>query len=192
MNIEEIIKGCKNNNLVHQKALYTLYEKKLFNLSLKYCTSFSDAEDNLHDSFIEIFSSISTYKGIGSFEGWMKKITINKAISKFKSSIQLDSLDSKIYAVSDTEIEINPGEIDLGILLKMIQNLPNQYRLVFNLYELDDHSHKEIAHMLNISEGTSKSNLHKAKVILKEKILEFTHGEAEQRGAKPKKAQNGI
>lgn len=167
---------------MHQKALYTLYEKKLFNVSLKYCTSFSDAEDNLHDSFIEIFYSISSYKGIGSFEGWMKRITINKAISKFKSSIQLESLDSKMYSLSDTEIEINPGEIQLDILLEMIQKLPNQYRLVFNLYELDDYSHKEIAQMLSISEGTSKSNLHKAKMILKGKILEF----------KPKKAQNGI
>ena len=187
MNIEEIIKGCKNNNLVHQKALYTLYEKKLFNLSLKYCTSFSDAEDNLHDSFIEIFSGISNYKGIGSFEGWMKRITINKAISKFKSSIALNSLESKMYSIGDTEIEINSGEIQLDILLEMIQNLPNQYRLVFNLYELDDYSHKEIAEMLSISEGTSKSNLHKAKLILKGKILEFSRDEAE-----PKKAKNGL
>ena len=167
---------------MHQKALYNLYDKKLFNLSLKYCTSLSDAEDNLHDSFIEIFSSISKYKAEGSFEGWMKRITINKAISKFKSAIQQQALDLKTVTISDTDIEINPEELPLDILLQLIQNLPNQYRLVFNLYELDDYSHKEIAQMLSISEGTSKSNLHKAKGILKEKILEFN----------PKKAQNGI
>lgn len=182
MDLEEIIKGCRKNSLAHQKALYNLYDKKLFNLSLKYCTSFSDAEDNLHDSFIEIFSGISKYKGEGSFEGWMKRITINKAVTKFKSAIQQQSLDSKIHTITDVAIEISADEIPLEVLLQLIQNLPNQYRLVFNLYELDDYSHKEIAQMLSISEGTSKSNLHKAKVILKEKILEFT----------PKTAQNGI
>ncbi len=182
MELNEIINGCKNNTLAHQKALYELYDKKLFNLSLKYCNSFSDAEDNLHDSFIEIFSSISKYKGEGSFEGWMKRITINKAISKFKFAIQQQELDSKIIILTDTDIQIDTEEIPLDVLLQLIQNLPSQYRLVFNLYELDAYSHKKIAEMLNISEGTSKSNLHKAKVILKKKILEF----------KPKKAQNGI
>ena len=192
MELNEIIEGCKKNNLAHQKALYNLYEKKLFNLSLKYCNSFSDAEDNLQDSFIEIFSNISKFKAEGSFEGWMKRITINKAISKFKSVIRHEYLDSKIYTVIDVDIEINSDEIQLNFLLELIQNLPNQYRLVFNLYELDDYSHKEIAQMLNISEGTSKSNLHRAKVILKEKILEFTRGKSERNGAKPKTAQNGI
>ena len=192
MELNEIIEGCKKNNLVHQKALYHLYEKKIFNLSLKYCTSFSDAEDNLQDTFIAVFANIKKYKGDGSFEGWMKRIAINKAISKFKSSIQYESLDSKIYSVSDVEIEIDSGYISLDILLKLIQNLPHQYRLVFNLYELDNYSHKEIAEMLNISEGTSKSNLYKSKVILKEKVLEFNRSEAELSGAKPKSAQNGI
>ena len=192
MNLEEIINGCKKNSLVHQKALYNLYDKKLFNLSLKYCASFSDAEDNLHDSFIEIFSGISKYKSEGSFEGWMKRITINKAITKFKSAIQKQSFDSKIYTIADVDIEMSADEIPLDGLLQLIQNLPNQYRLVFNLYELDEYSHKEIAQMLNINEGTSKSNLHKAKVILKEKILEFTRGKAKQSGAKPKRSQNGV
>ena len=192
MELNEIIEGCKKNNLVHKKALYHLYEKKIFNLSLKYCTSFSDAEDNLQDTFIAVFANIKKYKGDGSFEGWMKRIAINKAISKFKSSIQYESLDSKIYSVSDVEIEIDSGYISLDILLKLIQNLPHQYRLVFNLYELDNYSHKEIAEMLNISEGTSKSNLHKSKVILKEKVLEFNRSEGELSGAKPKSAQNGI
>lgn len=182
MELNEIITGCKKNNLTHQKALYNLYEKNLFNLSLKYCASFSDAEDNLQDSFLEIFSTISKYKAIGSFEGWIKRITINKAITKFKSTIKYESLDSKINTEVDVSIEINSEAISLEFLLELIQNLPNQYRLIFNLYELDDYSHKEIAQMLHISEGTSKSNLHRAKTILKDKILEFRH----------KKLQNGI
>lgn len=174
MEIEEIINGCKKNSIVHQKALYSLYEKNLFHLCLKYCTSTEEAEDNLHDSFIEIFSNIKRFENKGSFEGWMKRITINKAISKFRSSINTASLDSTIYPLIDTEIEIDTEEVSLDYLLKLIQELPNQYRIVFNLYELDDYSHKEIAEMLKISEGTSKSNLHKAKLILKNKITEAT------------------
>ena len=182
MNLEEIIDGCIKNSRAHQKSLYTLYEKNLFNLSLKYCCNSSEAEDNLHDAFIEIFANIKKFKGNGSFEGWMKKITIHKAISKFKSSILTSSLESIIYPVLDDEVIIDSDGFSLEFLLKLIQELPNQYRIVFNLYELDDYSHKEISHMLGISEGTSKSNLHKAKLILKNKLTE----------AKPRKLKNGI
>ena len=171
MNLEEIIQGCIKNNIVYQKALYTIYEKTLFNLSLKYSANSEEAEDNLHDTFIEIYANIKKYKDNGSFEGWMKRITINKAISKFKSSILNQPLDAIIYPVFDEEVEIDSDGLSLHFLLQLIQELPNQYRLVFNLYELDDYSHKEIATMLSISEGTSKSNLHKAKMILKDKIV---------------------
>jgi len=182
LSLEEIIQGCIRNSIAHQKALYSLYEKNLFNLSLKYCITTEEAEDNLHDTFLEIFANIKKYKGNGSFEGWMKKITIYKAISKFKSSLNTKPLDAIIYPVLDEEVEIDSEGLSLGFLLQLIQELPNQYRLVFNLFELDDFTHKEIAQMLKISEGTSKSNLHKAKVILKNKILEM----------EPKKRKNGI
>lgn len=182
MNLEEIIQGCKKNSLVHQKALYNLYGKNLYQLSLKYCTSTEEAEDNLHDAFIEILSNCNRFENKGSFEGWMKRITINKAITKFKSSINTTTLDSTIYPLINTEIEIDTETVSLEYLLKLIQELPNQYRLVFNLYELDDYSHKEISELLGISEGTSKSNLHKAKLILKNKLTENT----------PRKYKNGI
>lgn len=173
MSLEEIIKGCLKNNIVHQKALYDCYAKTLFNLSLKYCKNNEEAQDNLHDSFIEIFTNIQKFKNSGSFEGWMKRITINKAIDSYKKSYQLVSMSDQIFP--DTEIE--EGELDnysVDYILSLIQDLPNQYRLVFCLYELDDYPHNEIAKMLSISEGTSKSNLHRAKMILKEKIKSDT------------------
>ena len=173
MSLDEIIIGCKKQSITHQKELYLIYSKTLFNLSLKYCTSFTEAEDNLHDSFIEIYSNIDKFKNIGSFEGWIKKITINKAISKFKNNINFESAENLIYPIQDTEIEINQIDISLAKLLELIQSLPNQYRLVFSLYELDQYSHKEISEILGISEGTSKSNLYKAKRILKNQIVEF-------------------
>jgi RNA polymerase sigma factor (sigma-70 family) len=182
LNLDNLIKSCINQNRKAQEELYYVYKKTLFVLCLKYCSNEKEAEDNLHDSFIEIFSNIKNYKNTGSFEGWIKRITINKAISKFKSSFDLKPLEAIIYPLVDTEIDLFEDEISLDVLLQFIQELPNQYRLVFNLYELDDYSHKEIAEMLSISEGTSKSNLHKAKIILKNKILEI----------KPKKSRNGI
>ena len=172
MNLEEIIIGCKKQSITHQKELYLLFNKTLFNLSLKYCTSVSEAEDNLHDSFMEIFSNIDQYKGNGSFEGWMKRITINKAIQLYKKNINFKTLDNH----SETEeiaIDFNETHLSLDQILEAVQALPNQYRLVFNLYELDEYSHKEIAQILNISEGTSKSNLFKAKSILKKNLSEL-------------------
>ena len=142
-------------------------------LCLKYCQNEAEAEDNLHNAFIEIFTNIKKYKGKGSFEGWMKRITINKAIDSYKKSFQLVSISDKSFP--DTEIEEKElDDYSLDYILSLIQNLPNQYRLVFCLYELDNYSHNEIANMLSISDGTSKSNLHRAKMILKEKIKSNT------------------
>ena len=169
MNLEIIINSCIKKNINAQSVLYEKYKDTLFVLSLKYCTTREEAQDNLQDSFIEIFKNIKKFKNKGSFEGWMKRITINKAIDKHKKSIKTNTTideDSLTSADETNDIE----EIPLPIILKMIQELPNQYRFVFNLYELDDYSHKEISELLSISLGTSKSNLSRAKQILRDKI----------------------
>ncbi|MRX66574.1 RNA polymerase sigma-70 factor, ECF subfamily [Flavobacterium resistens] len=168
MNLDELIKKCIKQNRKAQEELYQEYKKMLYVLCLKYCTNEVEAEDNLHDAFIEIFSNIKNYKGRGSFEGWIKRITINKAIARYKQSYLLTAIKDE-YPDDDF---INENEIDLSLdtILSFVQELPHQYRLVFSLYELDDYSHQEIAEMLSISENTSKSNLHRAKQILKEKI----------------------
>ena len=119
-----------------------------------------------------IFKKMSTYKDKGSFEGWMKRIVINKAIDKFKKEkkTRATTINDNITSIVETTIDENKLNVPLNILLSIIQKLPNQYRIVFNLYELDNHSHKEISGLLNISIGTSKSNLHRAKIILKKEI----------------------
>ncbi len=181
MTEKELIERCIRNDRNAQKILYEMYKNTLFVLCMKYCPNQKEAEDNLHDAFIEIFTSIKSFKQIGSFEGWMKRITINKAISKYKSSFAVTSIESKVYPVPEQDLEIDSEFPSIEYLLEIIQELPNQYRIVFCLYELDNYSHKEIAEMLAVSEGTSKSNLHKAKSILRKKINEFT----------PKKVKNG-
>ncbi len=169
MDTKKLIKKCQKNNRKAQSELFHLYRDTLFALSLKYCKNYSEAEDNLQDSFITIFKKINQYNFKGSFEGWMKRITINKAIDKYKKTPLLD-LRLNEEKIADVKIETETFNFSLDELLAYIQELPDRYRLVFNLYELDEYSHKEIARMLKISEGTSKSNLHRAKVILKGKI----------------------
>lgn len=168
MNLDELIKGCIRQNRKAQEELYHLYKKTLFVLSLKYCQNEAEAEDILHDVFIEIFVNINNYKGKGSFEGWIKKITINKTIDRYKKTFLLVPLKDDFK--QETTISEEELDFPLDEILALIQELPNQYRLVFCLYELDEYSHQEIAKMLSIAESTSKSNLHRAKLILKEKI----------------------
>lgn len=168
MDLEQLIKGCIRQNRKAQEELYHRYKNALFVLSLKYCRNETEAEDNLHNAFIDIFTKIGQYKGDGSFEGWMKRITINKAIDSYKKSVHMLPVYDDI--LEDTTVTESEVDIQLDQLLAIIQELPNQYRLVFCLYELDDYPHKEIAEMLSITESTSKSNLHKAKAILKQKI----------------------
>ena len=172
--LDQIIKACKNQNLAAQRQLYELFKDDLFLLSLKYCRNKEEAQDNLHDVFIDIFKHIKRFNGTGSFQGWIKRMAINKAIDKYKQKHET-TLDYD----NTTDIEIDTDKavetIPLNDLLELIQNLPNQYRLVFNLYELDGYSHSEIAKLLNINVGTSKSNLHRAKQLLQSQIKNLTN-----------------
>lgn len=171
MSLEELIINCKKNDADAQSQLYKLFSGKLFSLCLKYSKNYVEAQDNLHDSFVTIFKKMDQFSHKGSLEGWMKRITINTALQRYRSAGVFDLVNED--QIEDVAIEIDDEDISLDFLLKIIQELPDRYRLVFNLYALDDYSHKEIAVMLNISTGTSKSNLSRARVILKEKIERY-------------------
>ncbi|WP_299215439.1 RNA polymerase sigma factor [uncultured Aquimarina sp.] len=170
MDNRELIKKCKKNNREAQSELFYAYKDILFPLCLKYCKNFDEAEDILQDSFLTIFKKINQYNFKGSFEGWMKRITINKAIDRYKNDLFINT-PLKEELISDTNVETDIFNFSIDELLSFIQELPTQYKLVFSLYELDDYSHKEISNMLKISEGTSKSNLHRAKTLLKTRIM---------------------
>ncbi|MEM1337244.1 MAG: sigma-70 family RNA polymerase sigma factor [Bacteroidota bacterium] len=172
MELDQLIKSCAKKNRRAREELYHKYEKKLFQVCLKYCRSHEEAEDHLHDVFINVFENIKKYKGQGSFEGWMKRIAINMAIDKYKKKKTYHLKEERIQKFSE-DVTIAANELTASIedLMALIRELPDQYRLVFNLYQLDNYSHKQIARMLNISEGTSKSNLHRAKIKLKEKVV---------------------
>lgn len=126
-----------------------------------------EAEDNLHDSFMTIYDKIEQYHAKGSFEGWMKRITVNTILQKFRKDEPLTLVTETV--ASEVEVEVDTC-IELQTLLCFIQELPSKYRATFNLYVLDGYTHKEIGELLGTSIGTSKSNLARAKTILKEKI----------------------
>jgi RNA polymerase sigma-70 factor (ECF subfamily) len=142
----------------------------LFGISLKYSRNYQDAEDTLQDSFLIIFDKIKQYNNKGSFEGWLKRIIINTALQKYRKKNHLQLIKEVPDTEEVVEVDFEDTHLDIGFLLKLVQELPDKYRLVFNLYVLDSYSHKEISKMLNISEGTSKSNLSRARKKLKEKL----------------------
>lgn len=168
MSLEELINKCKKGEREAQEQLYRKFSNVLFGICLKYSRNKSEAEDNLHDSFLVIFDKIGQYKSKGSFEGWIKRITINTVLQKYRKTEYLKVVSENVE--EEEVIETTNSSIELHTLLRYIQELPNKYRLTFNMYVLDGFSHKEISEQLGTSLGTSKSNLARARMILKEKI----------------------
>jgi len=127
-----------------------------------------EAEDNLHDSFMTIYDKIDQFKFKGSFEGWMKRITVNTVLQKYRKEEYLNVVSENME--EEAEEESPYADVSLSTLLRYIQELPNKYRITFNMYVLDGYTHKEISEQLGTSPGTSKSNLARARMILKERI----------------------
>ena len=168
MSLERLISKCKKKDVKAQGELYELYSSQLFAVSLKYSRNYVEAQDHLQDSFVAIFNKIDQYKFKGAFEGWMKRIVINTVLQKYRGTKVYDIVNEE--NIKEETIEIDNDDIHLDFLLDIVQDLPDRYRLVFNLYALDGYSHKEISELLKINIGTSKSNLARARQILKEKI----------------------
>jgi len=166
--IEQLIYECTKRNTKAQEQLYRLLAPKLFSVCLKYSRNYEEAQDNLQEGFLLIFDKISQFKNKGSFEGWAKRVVINYTLQQYRNQNVFEIVSENIPDIEN--VEIDDENISLDFLTKIIQELPDRYRLVFNLYVIDDYSHKEIAEMLGINIGTSKSNLARAKAILKEKI----------------------
>ena len=164
MSLEQLIKKCKKNDTKAQGQLYQLYASKLFTLCLKYSKNYADAEDTLQDAFVTVFNKIDQYKFKGSFEGWIKRVAVNTALQKYRGAVVFDIVKEDNIKAVTVELD-DEDNFHIDYLLQIIQELPDRYRLVFNLYALDGYTHKEISTMLEISEGTSKSNLARARLI---------------------------
>ena len=168
--LKNIIKGCVKGKTEAQGALFRNYSKMLFGVCMRYTKDVSAAEDVLHEGFIKIFTNIASFKNKGSFEGWMRRIMVNTALERYRKNFQMYSVDDIIETESEANKNIIVSELSAQELLLIIKDLPPAYKMVFNLYAIDGYSHKEISEILNISIGTSKSNLSRARKILQTKV----------------------
>ncbi len=149
----------------------------MFGICLRYAKDRTEAEDNLHEGFIKVYSSIKSFRHEGSFEGWMRKIMVNVSLEKFRKQQTMYPVeDMVLYADSHATDDVL-AEISAQELLVLIQQLPPRYRMVFNLYVMEGMNHEEISREMNISVGTSKSNLSRSRDILKDKVKKL-YGEA--------------
>ena len=170
-NQQQLIKGCRQKDAYYQKALVVEYSPMLMTVSRRYAPDIASAKDVLQMSLIKILNSINQYKETGKLEAWMKRIVINTALTTFrKRKIQFESING--YEI-DNATSIEPevyGQMGVEELMKVIDSLPEGYREVFNLYAIEGYSHKEIGEILEMKESSSRSQLARARVLLKKKL----------------------
>lgn len=172
--LSDIIQGCLDGNAEAQEVLYNTFSAKMFGLCLQYTNEYEEAKDILQEGFIRVFTNLNQYNQKGSFEGWIRRIMINTALEKYRDKNYLARVDDEIEKREEI-IEVDVvDDLSAQELMKFIHDLSPKYRMVFNLYAIEGYSHKEIGVLLNISEGTSKSNLSRARTILQEKIFNYS------------------
>jgi RNA polymerase sigma factor (sigma-70 family) len=164
----KIIEGCKNHKIKYQELLYKQFYGYGMSICLRYSYNKDEAVEILNDSFLKVFENIEKYKPELSFKSWLRRIIINTSIDYYRKSIKFkdtDSLDEK-YDAENNDYNII-DELNVEDILKLLNQLPEIYRLTFNLYEIEGFKHEEIAEQLNISISTSRSNLTRAKKMLR-------------------------
>lgn len=165
----ELIAGCQKAESKAQKFLYERFASPMYGVCLRYLKNQMDAEEALLNGFMKIYQHIDKFEGKGSFEGWVRRIMVNEALAflRKKEPLHMAIEDSHVQVanVVGADHDLNEGE-----LLELLRTLPAGYRAVFNLYAIEGFSHKEIADMLNITEGTSKSQLSKARAMLQKRL----------------------
>ena len=163
MTQQDLIKGCKAQNRKAQKALYNQYAPILLAICKRYVKQIEDAEDVMLETFYKIFSNIAQYEGKGSFEGWMKRISVNESLMFLRRKHNFNiSLESNHLEISSTDLNVEEAMF-VADIMEVLDTLPTGYRTVFNLYVIDGLKHREIADELGISINTSKSQLIQAK-----------------------------
>ena len=167
----QLIESCIKGDRKSQSRLYNMYVQKMFVICLRYAKTREEAEEILQEGFMKVFEFLHQYKSLGSFEGWLRKIIVNCALQKYRSKgnlrpvVDIDTIPAPSGMNEDIIAKIGTKE-----LLNMVQQLPLSYRMIFNLYVFEGMKHREIAELLGISEGTSKSNLSDARAILQKAL----------------------
>lgn len=170
---KNIIDECVSGNVRAQETLYNMMAPKMFGVCLRYSKDRTEAEDNLQEGFIKVFTNLKNFRHEGSLEGWVRKIMVNVSLEKFrKQNIMHPVEDAGMYETKNYTNDIIE-KITADELIELIQELPPRYKMVFNLFVMEGMNHKEISELMKISEGTSKSNLARGREILKKKVEEL-------------------
>lgn len=175
MTEEELIRGCIREEATCQKAVFDRYASRMLGVCHRYARNAADAEDILQDGFIKVFDKMQQFKFEGSFEGWIRRIMVNTALKKY--SLRRYEKEVVGYEVKDRDEGIMEpsaySHLSQKDILDLVNNLPDGYRLIFNLYAIEGFQHEEIAEMLGIQPGTSRSQLVKARTMLQKQILQL-------------------
>ncbi|MBN2237808.1 MAG: sigma-70 family RNA polymerase sigma factor, partial [Bacteroidales bacterium] len=162
--------GCKKGKRNSQELLYKTFASKMYAVCLYYSGNKEEAEDFLHNGFLKVFDKINQYQNKGSFEAWIRRIFMNTALEKYRAKFQTVKIDESALEQQVFSNEDILSKISANDLIQLIQKLTPAYRMVFNLYAIEGYSHSEISQMLGISEGTSKSNLSRARMHLQQQL----------------------
>ena len=171
--LEHIIKGCQQSDRRAQKELFDLFGKKMYGICLRYSNGQTEAQDVLQEGFLKIYEKIHQFEFKGSFEGWMRKIFVNTALEKYRGQYKIINIQDGWREIKEDSYDDITSNITADELLSIVQELSPKYRVVFNMYAIEGYSHKEISDLLGISEGTSKSNLSRARIILQDKVRQL-------------------
>jgi RNA polymerase sigma factor (sigma-70 family) len=171
--LDELIRGCRKKNAAAQREMFDRYSSRLLGVCRRYVGNVGDAEDIMINGFMKIFDKIGQYTGEGNFEGWMTRIMINESLTFIRRNKNMSVEVSLEKAQQAPDYSAVLENWDAGQLLKLVEEMPVGYRTVFNLYVMEGYSHREIADLLNISEGASKSQLSRSKAYLRGKIYEI-------------------
>ena len=171
MSEEELIAGCRKGDRRAQRELYDTYSRKMMGVCLRYVSDRETARDLLQDGFVKVFTSLDTFAGAGSFEGWIRRIFVNCALEYLrKSDVLRESTDLDSTAELTQPEESVLSAISASELMNLVRSLPAGFRAVFNLFAIEGYSHREIAGLLHITESTSRSQYTRAKQLLQKKI----------------------
>ena len=175
MTEDQLIRGCIREEATCQKEVFNRFASRMLGVCHRYARSSADAEDILQDAFIKVFDKITQFKGEGSFEGWIRRIVVNTALKKY--SLRRYEKEVVGYEVQDKdEQHTDPtayAHLSEKELLEMINSLPDGYKIVFNMYVIEGYQHEEIAELLGIQPGTSRSQLVKARAMLQKQLLQL-------------------
>lgn len=177
---EEIIKGCAKQDREAQKTLYAKYSKQMYVVCLRYAREQQEAEDILQEAFIKVFDHIKNFRGESKLGYWIKRIVINTALNAQRSKLYLYPMVDVDELKEKQGGDLSVSDFTMEELLKMINELPSGCKVIFNLYAIEGYKHHEIAKMLDLTEGTSKSQYARAKYLLKEKMEQAMPGLAKK------------